>query len=159
MKMKKTIAITLACAMALSGTGNLPKKAKAATGYNLKNPTTDSNGVSTWDCIYFGNYWQNDTNGDGKADKNDAKQPIKWRVLSVNGDDAFIMADQNLDAKPYNQTYTSVTWENCTMRSWLNGYGASANKDAKDFTSDNFIDNAFSTAEQNVIKSTDVVNG
>lgn len=154
------IAITLACAMALSGTGNLfiPKKAKAASGYNLKNPTTDSSGVSTWDCIYFGHYWQNDTNGDGTADRNDEKQPIKWRVLSVNGDDAFILADQNLDVKAYNETYTSVTWENCTMRSWLNGYGASANKNAKDFTGDNFLNNAFSAAEQNAIKTTNVVN-
>lgn len=160
MKMKKTIAITLACAMALSGTGNLftPKKAKAASAYNLKNPTTDSNGVSTWDCIYFGNYWQNDTNGDGTADRNDEKQPIKWRVLSVNGDDAFILADQNLDAKAYNETNTKVTWENCTIRSWLNGYSASANKDAKDFTGDNFLNNAFSVAERGAIKTTSVVN-
>ena len=160
MKMKKTIAITLACAMALSGTGNLftPKKAKAASGYNLSNPTTDSSDLSTWDCIYFGHYWQDDTNGDGSADRNDEKQQIKWRVLSVDGDDAFILADQNLDAKAYNETYTDVTWENCTMRSWLNGYGASANKDKKDFTSDNFFDNAFSTAEQNAIQTTNVVN-
>ena len=28
---------------------------------SLQNPTTDGNGVTTWDCIYFGNYWQNDT--------------------------------------------------------------------------------------------------
>ena len=70
-QMKKAIAITLACAMVLSGTGNqfTTKKAKAASGYKLNNPTTNSNGVSTWDCIYFGNYWQDDTNGDGTADK------------------------------------------------------------------------------------------
>ncbi|MBQ7556918.1 MAG: Ig domain-containing protein, partial [Lachnospiraceae bacterium] len=24
-----------------------------------------ADGVSTWDCIWFGNYWQEDTNGDG----------------------------------------------------------------------------------------------
>ena len=46
----------------------------------LKNPTTEE-GITTWDSIWFGNYWQGDTNGDGKADKNDEKQPIKWRVL------------------------------------------------------------------------------
>ena len=160
MKMKKTIAITLACAMALSGTGNLftPKKAKAASDHNLGNPTTDSSGLSTWDCIYFGNYWQDDTNGDWYADRNDEKQPIKWRVLSVDGDDAFILADQNLDAKAYNETDTSVTWENCTMRSWLNGYGASANKNEKDFTEDNFLNDAFSDEEQNAIQTTNVVN-
>ena len=124
----------------------------------MNNPTTDSSGVSTWDCIYFGNYWQNDTNGDGVADKNDAKQPIKWRVLSVNSDDAFIIAEQGLDAKAYNETGTDVTWENSTIRSWLNGYDASVNNDKKSFTSDNFLDNAFSVAEQGAIKTTYVVN-
>ncbi|MCI9537872.1 MAG: hypothetical protein HFG35_06230, partial [Eubacterium sp.] len=62
----------------------------------LKNPTTE-NGITTWDCIWFGNYWQEDINGDGKADKNDEKTPIKWRVLSVEGDDVFLLADKNLD--------------------------------------------------------------
>ena len=155
---KSLVAIVLSCSMILSVTDNIPKTAKAASTYKLNNPTMDSNGVSTWDCIWFGNYWQNDTNGDGVADKNDEKQPIKWRVLSVNGDDAFVLADQNLDAKQYNETNTDITWENCTMRSWLNGYGASANKNEKDFTDDNFINNAFSAAEQEAIQTTGVVN-
>ena len=72
--------------------------AEGTSSYGLSNPTI-SDGVTTWDCIYFGNYWQNDTNGDGKADQNDQKEPIKWRVLSVNGNDAFLLADQNFDAK------------------------------------------------------------
>lgn len=160
MKTKKVIAITLACAMVLSGTENLftSKNAMAASDYNLNNPTTDSNGVSTWDCIYFGNYWQDDTNGDGTADRNDEKKPIKWRVLSVNGDDAFILADKNLDAKAYNEIWTEITWENSTIRSWLNGYGASSNESEKDFTDDNFFNNAFSASEQNAIRTTNVVN-
>lgn len=45
--------------------------------YGVSNPTI-SNGVTTWDCVYFGNYWQNDTNGDGTADQQDDKEPIKW---------------------------------------------------------------------------------
>lgn len=44
--------------------------AESTLSYGLSNPTI-SNDVTTWDCIYFGNYWQNDTNGDGKADQND----------------------------------------------------------------------------------------
>lgn len=32
--------------------------------------------------VYFGNYWQSDTNGDGKADKTDAKQKILWDVVA-----------------------------------------------------------------------------
>ena len=123
----------------------------------LKKPTTE-NGITTWDCIWFGNYWQEDTNGDGKADKKDDKTPIKWRVLSVEGDDVFLLADKNLDRQKYNDTNTSVTWENCTMRSWLNGYGGEINKDGKDFSDSNFLNNAFSAAEQSAIKTTNVVN-
>ncbi len=123
----------------------------------LKNPTME-NGITTWDCIWFGNYWQEDINGDGKADKNDEKTPIKWRVLSVEGDDVFLLADKNLDVQRYNDTDTDVTWETCTMRSWLNGYGAEENQEGKDYGDNNFLDNAFSETEQSAIKTTNVVN-
>ena len=123
----------------------------------LKNPTM-KNGITTWDSIWFGNYWQEDTNGDGKADKNDEKQPIKWRVLSVDGDDVFLLADKNLDVQRYNDTQTDVTWETCTMRSWLNGYGAEANREGKDYSDDNFLNSAFTEGEQSAIKTTNVIN-
>ena len=156
---KRSTALLMTLAMVLSlPTGiTTPRQAQAAD-YGLNNPTTDSNGVTTWDCVYFGNYWQNHTNDDGVVDENDAKQPIKWRVLSVDGDDAFLLADQNLDAGRYNESYTKVTWETCTMRSWLNGYGASSNVDGIDYSSDNFIDTAFTSAEQNAIRQVTVVN-
>lgn len=118
--------------------------AKAAD-YGISNPRTDSE-VTTWDCINFGNYWQNDTNGDGVADKKDAKQPIKWRVLSVNGNDAFLLADQNLDYLAYDDydTYRdNITWEICTLRQWLNG---------------EFYQNAFDSSEQSAVRTTNVVN-
>lgn len=79
-----------------------------AAEHTLSNPRV-KNGVTTWDCVWFGNYWQSDTNGDGKANQNDNKEPIKWRVLSVDGDDAFLLSDYNLDCKKYNETYTKVT--------------------------------------------------
>ena len=127
------------------------KKSSAAentSSYGLSNPTI-SNDVTTWDCIYFGNYWQNDTNGDGKADENDKKQPIKWRVLSVDGNDAFLLADQNLytmtnDGEYDVETGTSdETWAACASRTWLN---------------DTFLNTAFTSAEQAAIKNTTVVN-
>ena len=157
-KSKRSLALLLISALLA---GILPLSGSApvqAAGYGLNNPTTDADGVTTWDCIWFGNYWQEDTNGDGKADKNDAKQPIKWRVLSVEGDDVFLLADKNLDCQMYNNTYTGVTWETCTMRSWLNGYGGEINKDGKDYSDSNFLNNAFSAAEQSAIKTTNIVN-
>ena len=147
MKRRKTnrlLAGLLALVMVLSLCEiTLGQSTPAKAAVSLQNPITDGNGVTTWDCIYFGNYWQNDTNGDGKADQNDKKQPIKWRVLSVNGSDAFLLADQNLDAKPYNEEYTDVTWATCTLRTWLN---------------DTFLNTAFTSAEQAAIKNTSVVN-
>ena len=122
--------------------------AESTSSYGLSNPTI-SNDVTTWDCIYFGNYWQNDTNGDGKADQNDKKQPIKWRVLSVNGNDAFLLADQNLHTMTNQGKYdvetgtSDETWAACASRRWLN---------------DTFLNTAFTSAEQAAIKNTTVVN-
>ena len=157
-KSKRTLAlfftgVLLAGILPLSGSAPVQ-----AAGYGLNNPTTDANGVTIWDCIWFGNYWQEDTNGDGIANKNDRKQPIKWRVLSVEGDDAFLLADKCLDRQEYNEAGTSATWNTCTMRSWLNGYGAEANKDGKDYSDDNFLNHAFSADEQSAIKTENVVN-
>ncbi len=154
---KRTLAVMLVIAMLVSMMPINGTKVAKAAGYSVSNPQISS-GVTTWDCIYFGNYWQNDTNGDGTADKNDAKTPIKWRVLSVNGDDAFLVADKNIDVQQYNVEWVDVTWETCTMRSWLNGYGASSNACGTDYTSDNFLDNAFTASEQSAISSTTVVN-
>lgn len=144
-KRKKLVALWLSFAMVIS---ILPvsvfsmQEAKAA-GYGISNPRTDNNGVSTWDCIYFGNYWQNDTNEDGEADQDDEKEPIKWRVLSINGNDAFLVADKNLDSQLYHTESVDVTWETCTLRTWLNN---------------DFYNAAFSDAEQSAIKTTTVVN-
>ena len=156
--LKKALATFLGIALFLCG---LPIQYAFAqqdntetTDYGLKNPTLD-NRVGTWDCIYFGNYWQNDTNNDGNADKNDEKEPIKWRVLSVNGDDAFLISDQILELRVCDNLNTeNFTWEKSTMRSWLNGYGAAENSSGEDYTNDNFLNNAFNETERESILAT-----
>ncbi len=85
-------------------------------------------------------------------------QPIKWRVLSVDGSEAFLLADKALDDKQYHTVLEEVTWEGSTMRSWLNGYKASVNKQNVDYSKDNFINTAFSMSEQAVIKNSSVKN-
>lgn len=85
-----------------------------------KGPSSDSNGTRIWDTIYFGAYWQSDTNGDGIADETDDKEPIRWRVLSVDGADVLLIADKGLDAQPYNKSGKKSTWETSSLRSWLN---------------------------------------
>ena len=109
----------------------------------LSNPVVDESGITTWDTVYFGKYWQNDTDCNGKADKKDEKDPIRWRVLSVNGNDAFLMADQILDGRRYHDWDVETTWENCSLRVWLNN---------------EFLNDAFTGEEQDAIMITDVVN-
>ena len=70
----------------------------------------------------------------------------------------FLLSDQNLDVKPYNSSSTSITWEKSTIRSWLNGYAASENNSGTDYSSNNFIDAAFSGDEQVAIADTYVYN-
>ena len=47
-------------------------------------------------------------------------EPIKWKVLQNDGSTLFVMADQGMDSKLFNDAWISVTWENCTLRNWLN---------------------------------------
>ena len=134
-KTKRLLAGLLALVMVLSLCEiTLGQSTPAKAAVSLQNPTTNGDGVTTWDCIYFGNYYQSNSS---------TKEPIKWRVLSVDGNDAFLLADQNLDAKPYNEEDTDVTWATCTLRTWLNG---------------TFLNTAFTSAEQTAIKNTTVVN-
>lgn len=69
--------------------------------------------------------------------------PIEWLVLARDGDKALLISRYGLDAQPYNKDHTSVTWETCTLRTWLNG---------------TFYNKAFSSAEQAAILTTSVDN-
>ena len=89
--------------------------------------------------IYFGNYWQT-VNSEDATDSN--KEPVKWRVLSNDGN-LFVVSDQNLDCVEYNTSVKTVTWEECSLRKWLNS---------------KFLDNAFTTQEQTAVLESLVVN-
>ena len=131
---------------------------ESATGdYALSSPDVES---TTRDIIEFGSYWQEDTNGDGVANQDDDKTPIKWQILKQDGDDLFLLADHILACKPYNDDAVtrivedgwedlhpyadySSTWEKSSLRQWLN----------KDFYED-----AFSESEKEAVKQTTVIN-
>ena len=111
---------------------------------------TDANYSTSGSSIYY--EWGDDTVRYFRY------EPIKWRVLNVNGTDAFLLADKALDDQKYNTSSTSITWETCTMRSWLNGYDSSSNSSGRDYTKLNFINTAFTSSERSAIKMTEVVN-
>lgn len=141
-KGKKLLALMLVAALVLGG-GN-GGAIQAAEDYEVKDPVNtmaDGTGITTWDCVYFGNYIQKDTNGDGKVTDEDEKQPIKWRVLSVEEDGtALLLADKLLDMQPFDKN-GKIDWEECTLRTWLNS---------------TFLNAAFTEAEQEVIAETEL---
>ncbi len=84
--------------------------------------------AALWDTVTFGNY-------NGFA--------LTWRVLSVNGDDAFLLSDRIIANKAYNDSITTTTWKDCTLRAWLNN---------------DFYNSAFSNDEKAMIKDTNITN-
>lgn len=92
---------------------------------------------SSYDCISFGKYWQNN---------NADKTSIKWRVLDIGlkYKEAVLISENILEVKPYNVN-KKVTWNTSMIRSYLNGYSANKNSDAIDFSApgDSFLYKAF----------------
>lgn len=142
-KRKISIILTLALILSLLPINTLEVSAKS-NGYGLSNPKIKS-GVTTWDCIWLGKYWKDDTNKDGVANKKDSKKPIKWRVLQVNGDNALIMSDELVDFQSYtksiNETCYPTSWTESHVRKWLNK---------------TFYNTAFTSSEQKAIQVSDV---
>lgn len=140
-KLKSPLALLLSAVLMLSTVaGGIPAVAEAdAAGTSLSNPSIDSNGVTTWDCVEFGNYrYAQDLWGE------ECDAPIKWRVLSVDGNDAFLMTNCVLDEQRYTNDYgvEVCTWEDSTLRTWLN---------------EDFYQTAFNEEEQSAILTTTVV--
>jgi len=62
---------------------------------------------------FFGRYDQdnNKSNGD---------EEIEWIILDKSEDKLLVVSKYALDCQVYNTSNTSVTWENCSLRKWLN---------------------------------------
>jgi uncharacterized repeat protein (TIGR02543 family) len=138
------LALTAVFALPFVGTGGSSPEAYAADAE-----------PQAGDTVYFGAYEQANDGADG--------EPIAWKVLKSAEGKLFLLSEKNLDAKPYHVDREHVTWEKSTIRSWLNGYGASANDggaEGIDYSGngDSFIGKAFTEAEREAIATTLVVN-
>ena len=73
------------------------------------------------------------------------KEPLTWIVLDVDNAKhaVFLLSKYVIDAKPYHTERVPITWENCSLRAWLNG---------------DFINTAFTTTEQDKILTTHLNN-
>ena len=90
--------------------------------------------VEVGDTVTFGTYEQDDNISNGKED-------IEWLVLAKEENKIFVISDKALDCKLYDTSYTSVTWETCSLRAWLNN---------------DFLNTAFDAAEKKMIMNTKV---
>lgn len=86
--------------------------------------------------IIFGSYEQD-------GDLSNGPEPIEWEVISEEDGRMLLISLHVLDCQPYNTEPASVTWETCSLRSWLNN---------------DFLNTAFSEAEQNSILTTTLSN-
>ena len=68
---------------------------------------------------------------------------IEWLVVARDGQKVLLLSRYGLDAQPYYKEWTSITWERCTLRTWLN---------------ETFLNKAFTTQEQTGILLTNVDN-
>lgn len=139
----------------------------------VKDTSVEGGKKVTWDCVWFGSYPQTkivssskendlystleksngwDKNNDiiiGKEKYHRAKkcyfkyEPIKWRVIKCENGEALLLSDIVLDKQKYNKRLKKVTWEKSTLRKWLNK---------------KFMNRAFSSSEQEVIRTTKVIN-
>ncbi|MCR4671659.1 MAG: DUF6273 domain-containing protein [Lachnospiraceae bacterium] len=66
------------------------------------------------DTVYFGTYEQDNDTSDGKED-------IEWIVLAKEKDRILVISKYALDSQAYNTKFKDVTWEECSLRRWLNG--------------------------------------
>lgn len=102
------------------------------TGWIHADSLKTKNGLSVYlkktpqagDVFTFGRYEQDEKSG---AD------PIEWQVLTVEKGRVLVISLYGLDAKAYNTDFRDITWEECSLRKWLNGefYESSFNSQEK----------------------------
>lgn len=113
---------------------------KALNGYKdsasnfIKLKTNALKTAKVGEYVIFGSYEQDNSTSNRKED-------IEWLVLEKSDNKILVISKYALDCQRYNTERTSVTWEICSLRQWLN----------KDF-----LNAAFSTEEQAMIPTVTV---
>ena len=101
-----------------------------------------------------------DREGDTESFRYFLYEPLLWRVLEVHDGTALLLSHSAIDCEPFQENLSEVSWDNCTLRSYLNGYNAEKDTSAIDYSDekDNFLDIAFSPNEQSAILENPVRN-
>ena len=89
------------------------------------------------ETLMFGSYEQD-------GDEENGPEPIEWIVLDKDDEgNILVISRYCLDCQPYNNRDSEVTWEDSSIRSWLNY---------------RFYNDAFSSEEQSRIIESDIEN-
>ncbi len=141
------VAVCIAAALVIFSKGSSTKRGAAETdGFTEEAATVDRvlyademaaiEDAAVGDIVYFGSYEQDN-------DAVNGTEPVEWYVLDKADGEATLLAVHLLDCQQYHEADENITWENCTLRSWLNG---------------EFYNTAFSEEEQAAIVNTNVIN-
>lgn len=87
------------------------------------------------DIAWMGEYEQDNNTSNGK-------ERIEWLVLEKSGNKVLLLSNKALDYMEYNVENELTTWENCTLRRWLN---------------QRFYEESFDDKEKKLIETTSVV--
>ncbi len=99
---------------------------------------SEKTACSVGDTVYWGSYEQDN-------DPKNGKEPIAWIVLDCDSENGrvLLLSKYALDSQPYHSEAEEITWENCSLRTWLN---------------DTFITEAFTEDERSAILLTHLEN-
>ena len=92
---------------------------------------------SAGSIVTLGRYEQDNNVGNGP-------EPIEWIILEMKDGRCLLLSRYALDAMPYNTVSADITWEQCSLRNWLNT---------------DFLENAFNDEERAAIFLSDMPNG
>ena len=90
--------------------------------------------LAVGDKFTFGTYEQDNVTSNGAED-------IEWLVLAKENNKILVISDKAFDCQRYNKIHKEITWEQCSLRKWLN---------------DSFLNAAFSEEERALIQSSTV---
>ncbi|MGN0408066.1 MAG: DUF6273 domain-containing protein [Bacteroides sp.] len=107
---------------------NQSQQTEQNSGQSAESPKAQKGiqSANVGEIITLGKYEQDNNTSNGA-------EPIEWLVLDKQGDRMLVISRYSLDCHPYNTTLADVTWETCTLRSWLNSefYNSAFNNSEK----------------------------
>ena len=164
-KGKKLVGLLLAAVMMtslLAGASPFTGANALESGQTKEWGKDDLSGLRAGDTVLFGSYEQDN-------DLENGAEPIEWIALSVEGDKALLLSKYALERSSYENFYdllerfpdgegsvdwdaVKITWEECTLRAWLNEtfYSMAFTAEQREAVIETVLENAY-----NPIYSTD----